>query len=268
MTQWVKHHWKPHVEGPTMLLLDQHKAQKTPTISLLFSECNTTTVLIPPGCSLVQPLDLVFNTPFKHLIDELATSHMQENLDDYVHGNISAKQRRILLTTWIGEAWEKTCANRDMVVRGFGISLAIDVSEDDDINIKAIENYQVDGGDDDPFESQGDSFENDLSESDTAPSTDGDVDAQTTGVKVLSDGENGIIDLCERMLDTNCTLAVSIVPEDSITLSKTFLPISCELVHIDVEDIVVNLPEASHYYYYPVHRHIFMLQIIIKLFTK
>ena len=67
MTQWVRCHWNPHVEGLTMLLLDQHKVQKTPTIEgLLFSECNTTTVLIPPGCtSLVQLLDVVFNAPFK-----------------------------------------------------------------------------------------------------------------------------------------------------------------------------------------------------------
>lgn len=28
MIQWVRHHWKPHIEGPTMLLLDQHKAQR------------------------------------------------------------------------------------------------------------------------------------------------------------------------------------------------------------------------------------------------
>ena len=136
--------------------------------------------------------------PFKHLIDDLATSnYVGENLDDDVHGNFSAKQSRMLLATWIGKAWEKTFGNRHMVVRGFrkcGISLAIDGSKDD-INIKGIENYQVDSGDDDSFESEGDSFENDLSESDTAPSTDDDVDVQITGVEVVSDGENFIIDL-------------------------------------------------------------------------
>ena len=48
MIRWVKHQWKPCVEGPTMLCLDQHKAQKTPSIEdLLSSECNTTAVLIP-----------------------------------------------------------------------------------------------------------------------------------------------------------------------------------------------------------------------------
>ena len=96
---------------------------------------------------------------------------MQENLDDYVH-NFSVKQQRILLTAWIGEAWEKTCANRDMIIRGFrkcGISVAVDGSDDDDVNIKGLENYQVDSDDDDPFLSEDDSFED---ESDTATSTE------------------------------------------------------------------------------------------------
>ena len=62
---WVRHHWKSQVEGTTLLLLDQHKAQKTSSLENLSSEYNTTTVLIPPGCtSLVWPLDVVFNTPF------------------------------------------------------------------------------------------------------------------------------------------------------------------------------------------------------------
>ena len=38
----------------------------------------------------------------------------------------------------------------------------------DDINIKGLENYQVDSDDDDRFESENDSFKD---ESDTAPST-------------------------------------------------------------------------------------------------
>ena len=93
----VKHQWKPHVEGPKMLCLDQHKAQKTPSIEgLLSSECNTTAVLIPPGCTiLVQPKDVVVNAPFKYLVDDPATSHMQENRDDYhVYGNflLSSKE--------------------------------------------------------------------------------------------------------------------------------------------------------------------------------
>ena len=228
MIRWVKHQWKPRVEGPTILCLDQHKAQKTLSIEdLLSSECNTTAVLIPPGCtSLVQPLDVVVNAPFKRLVDDLATSHMQENLDDYVHGNFSAKQQRILLTAWIGEAWEKTCANKDMIIRGFrkcGISVAADGSEDNDINIKELENYQVDSDDDDPFESEDDSFGD---ESDSATSTED-----------------------EGTLDSSYTLAESTVLEESITLSEVmvFPPTSSEFVHVDVENIILNLPAANDF---------------------
>ena len=183
-------------------------------------------MLIPPGCtSLVQSLDVVSNAPFKHLIDDQATSHMQENLNDYVHGSFSAKQHRILVTTWIGEVWEKTCANKDMVVRGFrkcGIPLAIDGTEDDDINIKGIENYQVNSDNDDPFESESDSFEDDLSESDTAPSTDYGFDVQITRVEVVIDGENSIIDLCENTLENNYALAEVLYLKIPSNLAKPF----------------------------------------------
>ena len=50
MIHWVKQYWKPHIQGPTLLCLDQHKAQKTPSIeSLLAVDCNTTTALYHPG---------------------------------------------------------------------------------------------------------------------------------------------------------------------------------------------------------------------------
>ena len=89
------------------------------------------------------------------MVDDLATSHMQEHLSDYVHGNFSARDRRVLLTKWIGEAWEKTCANKDMVIRAFikhGISVAVDSSEDEEININNIEDYEVESNDEDLFE--------------------------------------------------------------------------------------------------------------------
>lgn len=79
----IRQQWKPHVEGPTMLCVDQ---------------CT----------SLAQPLDALVNAPFKCVVDDLAT-----NQGNYVHGNFSAKQRGILLTAWIGEAWEKTHVSRE-----------------------------------------------------------------------------------------------------------------------------------------------------------
>jgi len=129
-----------------MLLLDHYKAQKTPTVLIMLNdECNTTTVLVPPGCtSLVQPLDVVLNGPFKQAVDAIAMSHMEVHVNDYLHGKFTASKHRILLTKWIGQAWEEVSANKDMVITGFkkcGISVAIDGSEDYEINIKVLKDY-------------------------------------------------------------------------------------------------------------------------------
>ena len=112
---------------------------------------------VPGGCtSLIQPVDVVVNKPFKEVVDRLATTHMQENLDDYVRGKITASERRALFTKWVGQAWEEVSAKKDMVQQSFmktGIAVAIDGSQDEEINIGGLENYRVDSDEDegDPF---------------------------------------------------------------------------------------------------------------------
>ena len=146
-----------------VLVADVHKAQKTEAIqTLLKRDCGTDIVFVPLGTtSLVQPVDVVFNAPFKAAIDKLATEHLHHNVNAYLHGQINASQRRILLTTWIGQAWEEVASRKEMIRRSFkkcGISVAIDGSEDNDINIEGLEDYSVndeelDDSDGDPFSS-------------------------------------------------------------------------------------------------------------------
>jgi len=98
-------------------------------------------------------LDVVFNGPFKRAIDELATAHLEEIINDYLHGNFTASERRIPLTKWIGQAWEQVAADKDMVIRGFkkcGVSVTIDGPEGNKIHIKDLKDYDVES-DDDPF---------------------------------------------------------------------------------------------------------------------
>ena len=53
-------------------------AQKTDGIPRHLDECNTTPVHVPAGTTgLVQPVDVVFNAPFKTAVDRLATAHVQ-----------------------------------------------------------------------------------------------------------------------------------------------------------------------------------------------
>ena len=69
---------------------------------------------------------------------------MEENLEDYVGGKISPSERRILMTKWCGEAWEIT--SRNSVVRGFekcGLSTNVDGSENQEVHIEKIPDYQM-----------------------------------------------------------------------------------------------------------------------------
>lgn len=77
----------------------------------------TKPVFVPAGTtSQVQPVDVAFNAPFKTAIDAMANSHLQENLDDYVKGRISATQRRILFMKWVGKVWEDISGKKDNII--------------------------------------------------------------------------------------------------------------------------------------------------------
>ena len=71
MKHWVLYMWKrpfsEHFRQPKLLVADVHRAQTTEAIQRILSkECNTYITLVPPGTtSLVQPLDVCFNAPFK-----------------------------------------------------------------------------------------------------------------------------------------------------------------------------------------------------------
>ena len=132
-----------------LLIFDRHKAQTTDfMLESLRNQHSTSTVIVPAGAtSLVQPIDVSFNPPFKAAVEKQATMHINETLDLYVKGLIPTSNRRLLLTKWVGSAWEEISSNRDLVYISFcicGISVAIDGSEDDDIHIKDLDDYRVD----------------------------------------------------------------------------------------------------------------------------
>ena len=63
-----------------------------------------------------------------------------------MNNSLSASQRRVLITGWVGAAWVEVCQNKDMVKRGFekcGISVPIDGSRDEAINIHGLSDYVV-----------------------------------------------------------------------------------------------------------------------------
>ena len=160
MEYWVKNCWKPRVRKESLLVLDVHTAQKTERIKTELKECNTTPVFVPAGCTpIVQPLDVSYNAPFKTKVETAATNHLHDNVEGYLHGRFTAGERRVLISKWVGEAWEELSQNKEVAVRSFkkcGISVAADGSEDFEIHLEGLEDYEVDQVDDpdidgDPF---------------------------------------------------------------------------------------------------------------------
>ena len=79
-----------------------------------------------------------FNKEFKGAVDRLSTAHLSSNLNSLVAGEVTAGQRRILFTKWVGQAWKETSAKlRETVAHAFvkcGIALPIDGSRDGEIH--------------------------------------------------------------------------------------------------------------------------------------
>ena len=152
MKKWISEQWgnifiNPPTTGSTgkILVADVHRAQQTDGVKALLKKKNTKLVNVPPGCtSRVQPLDVSFNKPFKDVVRQQFEKHLEENLQRYTEGKISASERRVLVTKWVGKAWAEVGSNCDMVVRSFkkcDISLYLDGSENGEIHIESIEEY-------------------------------------------------------------------------------------------------------------------------------
>lgn len=99
----------------------------------------------------MQPLDVVFNKPFKVAVHRMTTDHVRETLDKYVAGSIGASERRILFTKWVSQAWEEVSTNHEIIIKAFkkcGISVPIDGSCDTEISVNGLDNYGVESDDD------------------------------------------------------------------------------------------------------------------------
>ena len=153
MVFWLRNMWKkPNMFGQPrdrLLPYDAHRAQTTERVkTILTQECQTTLGLVPPGAtSKVQPLDVTFNAEFKKSVDRLATEHLSANPEHFMTGKVTAGDRRVLFTKWVGTAWQETSRRlKDTVIRSFvkcGISLPISGSRDSEINIDGLPDYRM-----------------------------------------------------------------------------------------------------------------------------
>ena len=154
MKEWISTEWANPFKNPIgqnsdgeILIADVHRAQQSNSVKDLLKKHETSLVNVPPGCtSRVQVVDVLINKPFKDEVRALLEDHLDKNLYQYVDGKINASQRRALMTKWVGEAWSKVGKMKDSIIRSFkkyGLSVALDGSEIDEVNIEGLPEYEM-----------------------------------------------------------------------------------------------------------------------------
>jgi hypothetical protein len=109
---------------------------------------NVTVSIIPGGCTgYVQVLDVTVNKIMKQYIEEFEDQWVDEHFDEWKANKFNVGQRRVLLTQWVGQAWEKLHKyHQNAIIKTFqnvGLSLPPDGSKDDQLHIQDLPNITV-----------------------------------------------------------------------------------------------------------------------------
>ena len=117
------------------------------TVKELLKIHKTSLLNVPPRCtSRVQVVDVLINKPFKDEVRSFCEDHLNKNHDQYVDGKIIASQWRVLMIKGVVEAWSKAGKMRDSIIRfskKCGLSVALDGSENDEVNIEGLPEDQM-----------------------------------------------------------------------------------------------------------------------------
>ena len=110
--EWVKRTLKSAIpEGEEFVLIcDNLAAQVSNDFKAAVRELNGIVYFGPPGATDIwQPVDAGYGYILKKLTAQAqdAWLELDENLDLWTQGKLSASDRRILITQWVGEAADK-----------------------------------------------------------------------------------------------------------------------------------------------------------------
>jgi hypothetical protein len=113
-----------------------------------FKALKCTTSFIPGGTTgFVQVCDTVVNKSLKARIEDLTDQYIDKNEREWVEGKYTVSQRRVLLTKWVGQAWDDMhTEDSDMIRQAFvqvGLGLPVDGSRDSEIKIKDFPGVEV-----------------------------------------------------------------------------------------------------------------------------
>ena len=154
MKEWFSTEWANPFKSPIgqnsdvkILIADVYFAQQTDSVKELSKKHKTFLVNVLQGnTSRVQVVDALISKSFNDEVHSLFEDHVDKNLNQYVDGKINASQRRVVMKKWDGEALPKVGKTEDSIIRSFkkcGLSVALDGSENDEVNIDSLPEYQM-----------------------------------------------------------------------------------------------------------------------------
>ena len=134
---WIEKVWRARPGGfantQSLLVWDSFSAHLTDTVKQQLRENKTVTAVIPGGLtSLVQPLDVCLNKPFKDRLWEKWMTWMMSGEKTFTPGGQLRAASLVTVCQWVKESWQEL--SKEMVERFFkkcGISNALDGTEDD-----------------------------------------------------------------------------------------------------------------------------------------
>jgi hypothetical protein len=124
------------------------KGQLNNEVLAEFKKISCTCSFIPNGTTgFIQVCDVAINKPLKDRISELAETHYGNHEEKWIKGKYTVGDRRVMLTEWVGQAWEDLHKYDSEVIRqafrNVGLSLPVDGSEDHKIKIKGLPSIEV-----------------------------------------------------------------------------------------------------------------------------
>jgi len=133
---------------PTLFELDLMGSQKAPAVLEKLRLHNITPSLIPGCCtSLVQPLDVSINKPFKEIMRELTDSAIFEAESAESFHRWSVSDHHILTTSCIGDAYYRFHLKKGDIIRHVfrkvGLSLPANGSCDSELDIKGFGELEI-----------------------------------------------------------------------------------------------------------------------------
>ena len=121
------------VKPTSLLVWDQFRAHLCESVKKKLHRNKTRQAVIPGGCtSILQPLDVSLNKPFKVQIRNLWNTWMVSGPKEFTKGGALKRPSLVTVIEWVKEAWNSVPC--DMVIKSFkkcGISNAMDGTEDD-----------------------------------------------------------------------------------------------------------------------------------------